>query len=182
MLAAMDLREFDISRERGFLPREDPRDLLPDRFAPWEATLARLSALMTAGRLRDEVDRWPELKAGSLETVADLNRAMLLLSVVGNAYVWAGPTPATSVPETIAVPWSVVADKLGRPPILSHASVVLQNWRRLDPAGPLELDNLATQATVLGGMDEQWFYLVTVAIEAAGAPVPGRRRNVMAEQ
>jgi indoleamine 2,3-dioxygenase len=46
--------------------------------------------------------------------------------------------------------------------------MVLHNWRRLDPDEPISLNNLASLQLFLGGLDESWFYLVTVAIEAAG--------------
>jgi indoleamine 2,3-dioxygenase len=101
---------------------------------------------------------------------ADLDRAMQVLSLLGNAYVWAAPEPALRLPPPIARPWWAVAARLDRPPIIAHAELVLRNWRRLDPAGPLALDNLDTQLLFLGGLDERWFYLVTVAIEAAGGP------------
>jgi indoleamine 2,3-dioxygenase len=59
---------------------------------------------------------------------------------------------------------------VGRPPIVSHASMVLDNWRRLDRDEPISLHNLASLQLFLGGLDESWFYLVTVAIEAVGGP------------
>ena len=46
----------------------------------------------------------------------NVERAMLLLSVFGNAYVWAESEPAQVIPQSIAVPWRRVADTLGRPP------------------------------------------------------------------
>jgi len=67
------------------------------------------------------------------------------------------------------VPLWQVAEQVGRKPIISHASNVLYNWRRIDPHGGLDLDNLATLQPFLGSSDEAWFVLVTVAIEARGA-------------
>jgi indoleamine 2,3-dioxygenase len=43
----------------------------------------------------------------------------------------------------------------------------------VDKTGPIELDNLATLQLFLGGMDEQWFYVTAVVIEAKGAPALG---------
>jgi indoleamine 2,3-dioxygenase len=51
-----------------------------------------------------------------------------------------------------------------------HATLVLNNWRRLDPARPLALGNLDTQFTFTGSFDEKWFYLATLGVELAGAP------------
>jgi indoleamine 2,3-dioxygenase len=168
-MSLRDLRAFQIDPERGFLPAPDPLDVLPDTCAIWEETARALPTLRAAGRLRDTVDRWPPMDLDSLESHAQLERAMLLLSFIGNAYVWES-SPAASIPAALAGPWCQAAERLDRPPIASHASLVLQNWRRLDPEGEIELGNLATQTLAFGGTDEQWFYLVTVAIEAAGAP------------
>lgn len=48
--------------------------------------------------------------------------------------------------------------------------MVLNNWRRIDQDRPLTLDNVAALARFWGGVDEQWFYLVTLQIELDGAP------------
>jgi len=53
---------------------------------------------------------------------------------------------------------------------VSHAAVVLFNWKRIDPRGPLNLDNIQSVNLFTGSMDEAWFYLVTVAIELAAVP------------
>ena len=66
-----------------------------------------------------------------------------------------------------------LSEALARPPILSYTSIVLHNWRRLetdDTSAVPMLENLALQHCFWGGIDEQWFYLISVAIEAAGAP------------
>ena len=165
----LDLESFQIDPERGFLPAPDPLELLPPDYAVWEETARTLSGLRAVGRLRGTVDGWPMIGLDALESRAQVERAMLLLSFVGNTYVWESSPPA-SIPEVLAKPWCAAAGRLGRPPIASHASLVLQNWRRLDPDRDIELGNLATQTLAFGGTDEQWFYLVTVAIEAAGAP------------
>lgn len=59
------------------------------------------------------------------------------------------------------------------PPLLTHLSLVLHNWHRLDPSGPLLAENLACNCQFLGGQDETWFYTVTVEIEARGGGVFG---------
>jgi indoleamine 2,3-dioxygenase len=119
-------------------------------------------------RLRSLLAGLPPLGTTGLESEAMLDRAMLLLSVLGNAYIWGEKDPAQVLPPGVAIPWWQVAAAVGRPPILSHASMVLQNWRRLNADEPVSLNNLATLQLFLGGLDESWFYLVTVAIEAEG--------------
>ncbi len=169
-MSLTDLSRYDVDPVRGFLPPVDPLTRLPEPFAAWEAAAAQVAGLLSAGKMRQAVDDMARLSPDLLQPGPELNRAMLLLSVIGNAYVWATPEPATRLPAALAVPWWAVSQRLGRPPIITHGSMVLANWRRLDPHGPITLDNIDTLQLFLGGMDERWFYLVTVAIEADGAP------------
>ena len=169
----LKLSDFEVDEKRGFLPAQDPLQHLPPYFQPWESVMARLPALLGApdGRLRAELEQLPLLDYNRLPDEAAYNRAMLLLAMLGHAYVWyEGGPPATRIPAGLAVPWCGVAVHLARPPVLSHASMILYNWRRLQPDGPLALNNLATLHQFYGGLDEAWFYLVTVDVEARGAP------------
>jgi len=96
-----------------------------------------------------------------------------VLSFLANAYVWASkeePEASSKLPQAIALPFLQVSSSLGLNPVVCHASVVLWNWTRIDPRGPLELDNVQTVHLYTGSMDESWFYLVTVAVEIAAIP------------
>ena len=73
----------------------------------------------------------------------------------------------------IAVPLAALAAAEGMPPLLTHTSLVLHNWHRLDPSGPVRTENLACNCRFLGGLDETWFYIATVEIEARGGGVFG---------
>lgn len=58
------------------------------------------------------------------------------------------------------------------PPIATYAGLCLWNFRAIFPNEPIDLlENLATLHTFTGSLDESWFYLVSVAIEARGAPI-----------
>jgi indoleamine 2,3-dioxygenase len=70
----------------------------------------------------------------------------------------------------LAKPWYEVATKLGRPPVLSYASYALHNWERISPDRPVELGNIALLQNFLAGIDEEWFILIHVAIEAQAGP------------
>jgi indoleamine 2,3-dioxygenase len=121
--------------------------------------------------LRSTLEKLTLPDVSHLQDERQIRRAFLLLSMFGNAYVWGGEQPATTIPRTVAIPWWDLAEKLGRPPIICHASMALDNWRRLDKSKPLDLDNIAVLQLFLGGLDEQWFYATNIAIEAKGAPV-----------
>ncbi|MBM43954.1 MAG: hypothetical protein CMJ36_02930 [Phycisphaerae bacterium] len=163
------LAEHDVDPIRGFLPGEDPLQRLPARYVPWERLAFDLPALVSTHLLRDAIEELPLLDTDALESEAELRRAMLLLSVLGGACAWSRPEPPTRLPRSISIPWSEVAERLDRPMIISHASIVLHNWRRIDPAGEIVAKNLRTLQCFRGGPDEEWFYLVTVEIEARGA-------------
>ena len=172
----LSLAEFDISQERGFLPATDPLDDLVD-----EPILSHIGAdlpkLLTARQLRRLIQDRKEI----MGPVADdwgldkFRCAMRTLSFAGHGYVWEDPDhPAARLPSALACPWYEVARQLGRPPVLSYASYALHNWRRLDPHKPIELSNIVLQQNFLGGLDEEWFVLVHIEIEAeAGSGLAG---------
>jgi indoleamine 2,3-dioxygenase len=68
------------------------------------------------------------------------------------------------------VPWHAVAQRLGRPPVLSYASYALYNFVRFDPTREIECGNLGLIQNFLGGIDEEWFILIHVEIERKAAP------------
>ena len=58
------------------------------------------------------------------------------------------------------------------PPVATYAAVCLWNFKPLFIDEHVDnLENLATLTTFTGSIDESWFYLVSVAIEARGAPI-----------
>jgi indoleamine 2,3-dioxygenase len=166
---APKLEHFDMSPERGFLPDTDPCRRLPAAFAPWEELASELPKRLLTGTLRRAVGALPELDPSALRGEGELRRAMLLLSFLGHAFVFESDPPAAVLPQVLARPWCAAAERLGRPPVLSYASYALDNWRRLDPGLPLALDNLALLQNFLGGVDEDWFVTIHVAIEARAA-------------
>ena len=166
----MNLIDYNVDPERGFLPNPDPLTSLPRKYAAWDELSSQLPALLMTGRLKTAVSQLPVLDTDQLTTNHQLERAMMILSAIGGAYVWGGAEPALRLPPGLAVPWWRIAERLDRPPITAHASLVLHNWQRLDATRPIAPDNLAINQQFLGGLDENWFFLLTVAIEAAGAP------------
>ncbi|MFI7699716.1 indoleamine 2,3-dioxygenase [Nonomuraea sp. NPDC049480] len=163
------LGEYAIDVHRGFVPAEDPVDALPAYYRPWEQAGRNITALIMTGRIRTAIASMPELTLDRLESCGERERAMLLLSCLANAYVWGAGTPARTLPAPVARPLHELAQLLDRKPIVAHASLVLNNWRRIDAAEPLSMSNIDTQLTFLGGVDEKWFYLATVGVELAGA-------------
>lgn len=144
---------------------------LPDRYARWDALVPELSALIRSRRLRGVLRGLPTLDVTELVSVGDRERALLLLTHFANAYVWAGDSAALRLPPAVAVPLCTLADQMGRPAIAHYATTTLTNWRLVDPTQPLSVDNARTLIQFLGGVDEDWFFVASMGVELAGAPL-----------
>lgn len=159
---------FDLSH--GFLPNQDPTQQLPHSLHDFESTAAQLPKLLMSSDFRKLILELPNFDLNALTTGADYERAMLILSYIGHAYVWCHAAPVDRLPAKIAQPWCAVAKHIGRPPILSYASYALYNWKRLDPKKPIAIDNIVLSQNFLGGADEEWFILIHIDIEAKAIP------------
>ncbi|NWT19549.1 I23O2 dioxygenase, partial [Vireo altiloquus] len=109
----------------------------------------------------------PQLSTQHLRGREELHLAHLVLSCITMGYVWQEGEEGTVqvLPRNLAVPYWEVSQALGLPPILSHADLVLANWRRKDPNG-----NLDTIITLPGGESLRGFVLVTLLVEKAAVP------------
>lgn len=167
------LEDYGISPEYGFLPSELPIQRLPDTYYnKWEAIVANLQGLLTAKRLRQVIDRLPILSTAGLEHDSEWRRAYMLLAFMANAYIWGGDKPCDRLPPSITIPFLAVADYLQVKPVATYAAVCLWNFKPLFTDEHVDnLENLSTLTTFTGSMDESWFYLTSVAIEARGAPI-----------
>ena len=166
----MELTDYGLSRERGFLSHYEIDEIgLPERFAPALRAADDLSALLTTGRARHWLERLPDPEIEAWATSApeeQVRTAMVRYSFLVQAYVWAEPEPPRHLPANLARPIVALADRLGQAPLLPYSAYVLDNWSRLDKAGAIALDNIRMHQNFLGGIDENWFVLVHVAIEA----------------
>ncbi|MDH6060629.1 indoleamine 2,3-dioxygenase [Chrysosporum bergii ANA360D] len=166
----IDLSTYEIDPVRGFVPSEDPLTQLPPDFAAWETISAQIPALLTAGKVRQIIDKMAIIDPVSLKSKDQLYRAFLLLSVMANAYIMGETEQASVLPRNLAMPLCYVAKKVGLPPVFTYFSMMLYNWFRIDKSEPLDLDNLAISRSYQGSQDEHWFYLDMVVIEAHGGP------------
>jgi len=181
-MARCDLSTFGLSDTRGFLPHQDPLLSLPKAFAAWENVAQRLPKYLAGLSLRKTVDVLPPFDLNSIKTDGELHRAMVILSFIGHAYVFGEKPTVDRIPNVLAQPWYEVAKRLGRPPVLSYESYALDNWQRLDPSGPIATGNVALAQNFLAGIDEEWFVIIHVDIEARAAhalkAIAGGRRAV----
>ncbi len=167
------LGDYGISSTHGFLPDTLPLTRLPDPYYnKWEAVAANLQALVLSNRLRGVVDRLPVLSTIGLEHDAEWRRAYSLLCFMAHGYVWGGDSPSDRLPPPIAIPLLKVSEHLEVLPVATYAAVCLWNFKPLFMDEDIDnLENLATLNTFTGALDESWFYLVSVAIEARGGPI-----------
>jgi indoleamine 2,3-dioxygenase len=169
--ASLNLSDYKISPDQGFLPK-DPLEALPD--LPALNHLGReMPKLLSARTVRRFIDEQRQLLPSIPPPwhMEEYRAAMRILSFCGHAYVWEVPDePALKIPPQLAQPWYEVAQRLGRPPVLSYASYALDNWRRLDRAKPVQLDNIVLLQNFLGGLDEEWFVVVHIQIEREAGP------------
>ncbi len=164
------LASYDVDCERGFLPSQDPMISVPACLGAWREIAEELPKLLVASQVKQFVNAMPVVNIDGLKTNAELERAMLAFSFIGHAYVWGEKDPPQSLPASLAAPWYAVTTKLGRPPVLSYASYMLHNWRRTKKDGPIALGNTCLIQNFLGGMDEEWFILIHLDIEAQAGP------------
>jgi indoleamine 2,3-dioxygenase len=168
MLASISAPE--LSHERGFLPLEDPLSRLPKPFDAWEDVASTLPKLFASDHLRHTLEGLPPFPTDTISSDRERERAMLLLSYFGHAYVWGGARPAAVLPSRLAVPWHRVAQAQGRPPVLSYSSYALHNFYRFDVSREIEIGNIGLVQNFLAGIDEEWFILIHVDIERHAAP------------
>lgn len=180
-MAIGPLETYDITADRGFLCAFDAPDIeLPDAFDEIVDAGVMLPDLLVTGRVRSFLDTLPEVPmADLLPEMSDAERriAMVRYSFLVQSYVWGEKTVPSKLPACLARPIWELAAAMGQQPLLPYSSYVLDNWGMFDPARGIALDNLYMIQNFIAGMDEAWFVLVHVAIEATAgaalAEVPG---------
>ncbi|OAL39138.1 hypothetical protein AYO20_01456 [Fonsecaea nubica] len=146
------VEDYGISPVRGFLPSELPLQCLSHPvYDRWERIINNFQSLLLSKRLRAVIDKLPVIPAVHLETDTEWRRAYSVLTFLAHGYIW-------------------VSEYLELPPVATYAGLVLWNWKPLFLSDNLALENLSTLITFTGSLDEQWFYLVSVAMEAKGGP------------
>ena len=150
--------------ERGFLPSKIST-LLSNEFDDVEHIAKNLPKILANNQIEYEVLNLETEKDISNLSIDELERAMLLYSYIGHGYIWGGTSIEKVIPKNISKTWYKISQKLDRPPILSYASYALNNWKLQDVNKPFDLENIRILQNFLGGMDEDWFIMIHIAIE-----------------
>ena len=159
------IADYGITEEFGYLPAHDPAQSLSAGNEEWDQFGKDLPKLLMGTNFRKRVQALPKFNIDKLNGEAQIQRAMLVLSYIGQAYQWSDNEAATVMPQVLAKPWYEVGKLVGRPPILSYQSYASDNWRRFDKTGPIECGNIGLLQCFLGGQDEEWFILIHIDIE-----------------
>jgi indoleamine 2,3-dioxygenase len=146
-----------------------------------------LSGYMTSGRVRECLHRLPEIDmAAQLPDLTDAQLRMLMVhySFIVQAYVWGEKDPPRHLPRNLAAPYCLLAERMGQFPLLPYTAYTLDNWGRIDRNGPVTLENIYVLQNFYGGVDENWFIMVHIEIEAkagrALAAIPSLLESVAA--
>jgi indoleamine 2,3-dioxygenase len=150
--------------ESGFLPNKIST-ILSNEFDDIEYLANNLPKILANNQIESEVLNLDIEKDISDLSIDELERAMLLYSYIGHGYIWGGTSIEKVIPKNISKTWYKISQKLDRPPILSYASYALNNWKLQDVNKPFDLENIRILQNFLGGMDEDWFIMIHIAIE-----------------
>jgi indoleamine 2,3-dioxygenase len=165
------LEDYGISPKTGFLPIELPLQRLPHpAYDKWERIIHNFQSLLLSKRLKIVIDRLPVLPTSHLESEPEWRRAYSMLAFMAHGYIWGGEKPSEILPPPITYPLLQVSAHLGVSPVATYSGLCLWNYKPIFLSDNLNLDNLSTLTTFTGSLDEQWFYLVSVAMEARGGP------------
>ncbi|XP_061529456.1 indoleamine 2,3-dioxygenase 1 [Phycodurus eques] len=169
--APFSLDVYHVSEELGFILPE-PLHELPPYYQPWMDIAQRVPELVLAHELRAHINKMPLLSIKFLQRHRELRLAHLALGVMTMGYVWQEGENNTveMLPHTLAVPYWELSQRLGLPPILTHADAVLANWRKKDPEGHLDIENLELVVSIPGGESVRGFFIVTLMVERAAIP------------
>uniref|UniRef100_A0A3B4V8R8 Indoleamine 2,3-dioxygenase 1 n=1 Tax=Seriola dumerili TaxID=41447 RepID=A0A3B4V8R8_SERDU len=164
--APFSLDSYHVSEELGFILPEPLVDL-PPYYKPWMDIALRVPELVQSHELRSHINEMPMLSSKFLQKHRELRLAHLALSAMTMGYVWQEGENDTveTLPCNLAVPFCEVSQRLGLPPIFTHADGVLANWRKRDPEGNLEL-----LVSLPGGDSVRGFFMVTLLVELAAVP------------
>jgi len=165
-----------LSRSNGFMPRQEPVYSLPDSFLIWEEIRINTPEIIRDGQLRHTFDRMPVLLPTE-EALADqyVLRASVILGFFAHAYVNVELPLVTQgdLPDSIKVPWSIIAKRLHRPePYLSYFDLIAYNWQfRKEADRQISLENINLLYPIFNIQEEQVLYLTQTEMMANASPM-----------
>lgn len=163
---------WEPSVERGFLPHQNPIDNLGlnTTYSEMEALASMLPIVLHTKALRKELGNLAVIEIDPDLSGQELDYLMMRYAYLASACVHSrGEETQKHIPAGVAVPLVQLSELLDRPPIVSYWAYCMNNFKRLDPDGPLSYDNLSLLQNFedMNG-DEDGFILIHTDIEGRG--------------
>jgi len=169
-----NIREiFGISKTHGFLSETPTPQSIRKPYDVFFNIATNLSELIKNHQIQNLVDNLPLINIDSTTTHEEHGMLYSMLCLIQAGYIWHNGEGwhNKAVPKQIAIPLNQVSNYFGIPPLLTHLAVDLVNWRKIDPTGPFDLENVTTPITVTADPSESHFYKVMIVIEYYGANI-----------
>jgi len=179
----MEQSNWQVRQSTGFLIQPEPLLQLHAEDNPLMSVMEKVEGvafelphLIGNGQLSQRLEQLPLLDTYFLQQddidFVVIERLFKLYGYFASAYVLASLDESDRrLPVSVALPLVDLAEIVQRPPMLSYAGLVLNNWRKIDLFGGLDVDNIAILQTFTDLPDEQWFFIIHVAIEARSGEI-----------
>lgn len=170
---------WQITSDYGFLSPEPPQSLWDGNLPAFVTTTLKIqqdvtknqpiSDILSGNKLNPNLDKILNvIKTDNQAQNQELFETMFMFfGYLASAWVGMGNQ---TIPATITLPLLYLAEKVKRPPMLSYAGMVLNNWQLKDEHAGFTPENIDLIFRITDLIDESWFFRVHIAIEAqAGA-------------
>ncbi|KAK3728585.1 hypothetical protein QZH41_011664 [Actinostola sp. cb2023] len=136
---------------------------LPEYFSPWEKVCDDIPQMLKDGTTRCIIEKLPLLEFSLLSSKEEWYRAFLLLTDMTQSYVWCQGEEGVAkvLPKCVAIPLIGVSQYLDMPPLVTHFSQALCNWRRVG----LNESDICLINTFTGTECEEGFFITALAVE-----------------
>ncbi|RAL11059.1 indoleamine 2,3-dioxygenase [Aspergillus homomorphus CBS 101889] len=177
----VSFEQYALSLQNGFLPESPPLQQLSDPYyLPWESIVSDLPARIKNRAIRQAVNEMPILNTSKLGSEPEWRRAYSVLAYLTHAYIWGGDVPSEVLPPPISRPFLEVSKHLELPPCATYAALNLWNFKvSQDDTDLTDPDNLFVINSFTATKDEEWFFVLSVALEAKGAQLISLMTNAI---
>ncbi|CAG8044702.1 unnamed protein product [Penicillium salamii] len=167
--------------EHGFLPDGLPLTRLSNPYyEAWENIASELAALIRTKQIRTRIDQLAVCSTEHLETEPEWRRAYVIMGYFTHGYIWGGDKPQDRLPPSIAKPYLEIAAHLELPACATYAGLTLWNYKPTHPEADItDPENLQVQTSFTGTRDEEWFMVISVAVEAQGSKLISLMRDAI---
>ncbi|KAJ5129277.1 uncharacterized protein N7515_005316 [Penicillium bovifimosum] len=172
---------FEGYDEQGFLSEGLPLARLTNPYYNvWEDLSDQLPDLIQTNQIREKIDLLPICSTNYLQTEPEWRRACVIMGYLAHAYIWGGETPKDRLPPQISKPFLEISSHLELPACATYAGLTLWNYKPTHPGSDItDPDNLHVQTSFTGTKDEEWFMVISVAVEAKGVGLISLMRDAI---